>query len=129
MRWFQRTPTPTPLTSLDGFRLGQIVQHKIDGVRAVIVGFDTDALGPIAVGAFSSKPGDQADFYLAEIEAASGPVPLRVDASPAAAGSPTPDQQDGPIRAEGSSSSSSGSDTDAVERGTSPPPSPPGGDV
>lgn len=51
-----------------GFVLGEIVRHKIDHVRGVIAGFDYDQYGPLAVVAFSSKPGDEADFHLAELE-------------------------------------------------------------
>lgn len=54
---------------LAGFRVGQVVRHKIDGRRVVIISFWQDEDGPYAVAAFSSWPGAMGDFYIAEIEA------------------------------------------------------------
>lgn len=52
-----------------GLRVGQVVHHKVDGVRAVIVSFASDDYdGPQAYCALSSRVGDYLLFYLAEIE-------------------------------------------------------------
>lgn len=55
-------------TSVGGFSVGQIAQHKLDGVKVVITGFDEDEYGPLACCSFSSRPGDGADFYVAELQ-------------------------------------------------------------
>lgn len=71
--WFQKkreAPPPSPPVIAHGeFSVGQVVAHKIDGVRMVIIGFGHDEYGPLAVIAFSSKPGDETECHLAELTA------------------------------------------------------------
>ena len=76
MKWcfWRREATPViaeqvivkRIESFMGFTLGQIVQHKIDAVRVVIVEFDT--ITGHGLMAYSSKPGDECWFSLYEVE-------------------------------------------------------------
>jgi hypothetical protein len=70
---FRRTARPLiapPLIlSHGGFVLGQVVRHKIDGVRVVITEFYPRDGVIMAAGSYSSKAGDTADFSVYELEA------------------------------------------------------------
>lgn len=69
--WFKKklVPARAYVFSVDGFSRGQIVWHKLDGTRMVIVGFKWDEYGSVAVCAFSAKCGDEYEFHLAELTA------------------------------------------------------------
>lgn len=74
-----------------GFVLGQVVWHKIDSRRMVIIGFDTDYYGDVAVCAWSSKPGEEGELHVVELLPSLAPPPSdsAVDPSAADPGTPT----------------------------------------
>jgi hypothetical protein len=77
-----KRPTRAVVTvASHGFTLGQIVQHKIDAVRVVIIQFFDDAEGPKALCAFSSNCGAEATFSVYELTAV-GPTPPDVAVDP-----------------------------------------------
>ncbi len=61
-------PEPVAVRELEGFVLGQIVQHKIDHQPAVIVEFYTERGLPFVVVAPNSKPGSDVTMSCYEIE-------------------------------------------------------------
>lgn len=76
MRWVFRKPEPEPepeqepITSYGDFSVGDVVSHKVTGVRMVIVAFDLEAeYGPAAMVAYSqTQSGGVNTIYLAEVE-------------------------------------------------------------
>lgn len=81
---FKKKPEPKEKPQLivvaEGMRLGQIVQHKMDHERVCIVYFYEDEEGIHAQAAFSSKPGDEGQFSVHELEALeSSPSVVAVD--------------------------------------------------
>lgn len=82
MSFWKREPKPLPpprIKSMQGFTLGQVVRHKIDHARVVIVCFNEDdnsGEGPFALCAFSSVADNERECSLWEIEAIpDAPVP------------------------------------------------------
>lgn len=68
MFWQKRKPDEHVVVS-GGFTIGQIVKHKLDGERFVVISFYShDVDGPQAYCSVTSKLDSYLLFYLAEIE-------------------------------------------------------------
>lgn len=72
--WFRKKKVPPPITRAEGFDLGQIVQHKINGALAVICEIYLERGAYWAVLARGEMGKDECDCRLVELEAYKPPM-------------------------------------------------------